>query len=283
MKRKLCLGGEESSVDLKMENENQEYKKVLIELLYQLADDDFLLAYRGSEWLGLAPHIEEDIAYASINQDTMGHAVMYYELLESLGEGSADELAHARKAESRRNAILLEMANGTGNYLDQPKYDWAFAVVRHYFYDIYKNLKLESLKQSSYEPLAQIAIKMKMEQYYHIMHWKVWFNQLCLSNGEAKTRMKAAIQKVWAEFAGVLSYGPNSQLMSNYGLIEKESLFKQRWENEMKKVFEDVSIPYPGEPQMKTGNGREGFHTEDLTQALSTLSEVYDLDRQASW
>lgn len=84
--------------------QNKQYKMALIELLYQLADDDFILAFRGSEWLGLAPHIEEDIAYASINQATMGHAVMYYELLESLGEGSADELAHERKASERKNA-----------------------------------------------------------------------------------------------------------------------------------------------------------------------------------
>ncbi|WP_445663929.1 1,2-phenylacetyl-CoA epoxidase subunit PaaC [Heyndrickxia sp. FSL W8-0423] len=280
MKRKSCHG-EGCSVEQQIAN--KEYKEVLIELLYQLADDDFILAYRGSEWLGLAPHIEEDIAYASINQATMGHAVMYYELLESLGEGAADELAHERKADYRKNAILLEMANGTGTYLNQPKYDWAFTVVRHYFYDIYKKLKLESLKHSSFEPLTHAAMKMKMEQYYHIMHWKVWFNQLCLSNGEGKTRMRAAIQKVWDEFAGVLSYGPNGKLMSDYGLIEAEHIFKKRWETEMKKVFEDISMPYPGEPQMKKGNGREGFHTEDLQDALTTLSEVYALDPQATW
>lgn len=53
-------------------------KPALTSLLYQLADDDFILAYRGSEWLGLAPHIEEDVAFSSISQDTMGHAAMFY-------------------------------------------------------------------------------------------------------------------------------------------------------------------------------------------------------------
>ncbi len=33
----------------------------LRELLYQLADDNFIHAFRGSEWLGLVPHIEEDV------------------------------------------------------------------------------------------------------------------------------------------------------------------------------------------------------------------------------
>ena len=34
--------------------------------------------------LGLAPHIEEDVASSSIRQDSMGHAAMFYQLLEEL-------------------------------------------------------------------------------------------------------------------------------------------------------------------------------------------------------
>jgi ring-1,2-phenylacetyl-CoA epoxidase subunit PaaC len=263
--------------------QNNDYKKALTELLYQLADDDFLLAFRGSEWLGLAPHIEEDIAYSSINQDTMGHAVMYYQLLEELGEGSADSLAHGRIASERKNAIFTELANGSGTYLEEPRYDWAFAVVRHYFYDIYKKLKLESLQKSSYQPLVTAAAKMKMELYYHIMHWKVWFNQLCLSGGEGKTRMSAAIQKAWEEIGGLMSSGPNERLMAGFGLIEEPSVFLARWEKEMKQVFADAGLSYPGSPQMKQGDGRAGTHSKDLNQALDTLNEVYALDPQASW
>lgn len=109
-------------------------KPALTSLLYQLADDDFILAYRGSEWLGLAPHIEEDVAFSSISQDTMGHAAMFYQLLSNLGEGNVDSLAHAREASERQNAVLLELVNGPGHYLSSAQYDWAFAVVRNYFY-----------------------------------------------------------------------------------------------------------------------------------------------------
>ena len=115
------------------------------ELLLQLADDDFIHSYRGSEWLGLAPHIEEDIASSSISQDTMGHAAMFYQLLEELGEGDANQLAHDRPANERRNAIILELVNGPGYYMEQPDYDWAFAVVRNYFYTQAKAIKIQSL------------------------------------------------------------------------------------------------------------------------------------------
>ncbi|WP_338779607.1 1,2-phenylacetyl-CoA epoxidase subunit PaaC [Metabacillus sp. FJAT-52054] len=263
--------------------QNDEYRKALSELLFQLADDDFITAYRGSEWLGLAPHIEEDIAYSSINQDTMGHAAIYYQLLEQLGFGPADALAHSRPVHERKNAIILEEVNGPGTYLEEPRYDWAFTVVRNYFYDLYKKIKLESLKNSSYEPLAQAAVKINMEQYYHLMHWETWFRQLTLSGGEAKTRMVRAIEKVWEDFEGVLTFGAVGGELAKHGLIEGEELLKKRFYSKIKLIFEQVQLPEPAPSGMKSGNGRNGEHTEDLKSALEVLSEVYRSDPSAVW
>ncbi|MFG6115907.1 1,2-phenylacetyl-CoA epoxidase subunit PaaC [Halobacillus sp. MO56] len=258
------------------------FKTAVTELLYQLADDDFIIAFRGSEWLGLAPHIEEDVAFSSINQDTMGHAAIYYQLLEDLGEGDADALAHGREAGQRKNAILLEEVNGPGHYLKKPLYDWAFAVVRHYFYAQAKKVRIESLKNSSYQPLADAAVKINMELYYHLLHWKTWFTQLVTAKGEAPERMKNAIDKVCADMEGVLTLGPKGADMAALGLIEEEKLLSQRWHNEMDKVFESLPISLPP-VQAKRGNGREGVHTEDLNSALATLGEVYKQDPVASW
>ena len=91
-----------------MNIENTELKTAVAELLYQLADDDYLYSYRGSEWLGLAPHIEEDVAFSSITQDTMGHATLYYNLLQDIGEGDADAdaLAHARTWREKERIVF---------------------------------------------------------------------------------------------------------------------------------------------------------------------------------
>jgi len=261
------------------------YKRALVELLYQLADDDFILAYRGSEWLGVAPHIEEDVAFSSINQDTMGHAVIYYEMLEELGEGKADDLAHLRESKEFRNAIILEEVNGPGNYLIEPQFDWAFAVVRNYFYDISKTVRLYSLKKSSYKPLAQVAEKMLLEEYYHLMHWKTWFSQLVNATDESKKRMHQAIDKVWEDFGGVLTLGPLGEEMTRLNIIEDEQLLKENWMKEIREVFETLSVQIPNnkEPSMIRGDGRSGEFTEDLTIALETLSEVYKSDPAATW
>lgn len=263
--------------------QNETYLNTLKELIYQLADDDFILAYRNSEWLGLAPHIEEDLAFSSISQNTMGHAFMYYQLLEELGEGDKDALAHGRTASERKNAIILEEVNGTGTYLKDAKFDWAFAVVRNFFYDIYKKIKLEALKTSSYEPLAHAAVNISKEQYYHLLHWNTWFKQLVLAGGEARTRIEAAIQKVWDDFEGVLTFGHLGDKMEEHQLIAGESVIRIQCLQQINDIFNTLGVEKPGEPKMIRGNGRNGEHTEDLSQAISTLSEVYNLYDSAAW
>ncbi|HEX7066010.1 MAG TPA: 1,2-phenylacetyl-CoA epoxidase subunit PaaC [Bacillales bacterium] len=265
--------------------ETEENKSVLVELLYQLADDNFIHAHRGSEWLGLAPHIEEDVAFSSINQDTMGHAVMYYRLLEELGEGKIDDLSHMRDFSEYRNAIILEEKNGPGEYTEQPDYDWAFTVIRHLFYDTAKKIRLDSMKQSSYEPLAVTARKIVTEQYYHLLHWQLWFKQLMQSTDEARSRMEAAIERVWRDFGGVLTLGPNGGKMAEAGLVEGEELLRKRWLNRIEGLFAEVNMSMPEEaPGMAKGNGRKGEHTEDLPEAINTLAEVYKSDKDAvSW
>ena len=258
-------------------------KKPIINLLYQLADDDFLYAYRNSEWLGLAPHIEEDVASSSISQDSMGHAAMFYKLLEELGEGNADDLAHARPAQERKNCILVEKVNGPGNYMENPEYDWAYAVVRNYLYTTAKKIKIQSLKQSAYQPLADVAVKVEMEIHYHLLHWKTWFVQLLSSTEEAKERMQVAFEKVINDFSDVFSFGEEAEQISAYKLIEKESVLKEKWILTIGPVLESVNISLPEGFDQGSINGRNGEHTEELEEALSILAEVYNLNPAASW
>ncbi|GAX89268.1 1,2-phenylacetyl-CoA epoxidase subunit PaaC [Effusibacillus lacus] len=262
---------------------NPEYRTALTELLYQLADDDLVLSFRGSEWLGLAPHVEEDVAFSSITQDTMGHAAAFYGLLEGLGEGKADDLAHLREANRLRNAILVERPNGTGHYLNNPRYDWGYTVVRQYVYEIFKQERLESLTRSSFAPLAQLARKMRPEQRYHLLHWQTWFSQLANSTEEARQRIMAGVERVWTDAGGLFDLGPYGQAIVNFGLIEDGALLAERWTEKVKRAFEANSVPWPGNPQQGQLNGRAGQHTDDLKSALAELAEVYRLAPAANW
>src|SRR5687768_6201063 len=133
---------------------------LLVELLLALADDEFVIGYANSEWTGIAPLLEEDIAFSSLAQDELGHAKLFYELVAELTSSDPDALAYGRAPEGFRNAEICE----------RPRGDWAFTVSRQFFYDTADYLRLESLQQSTYAPLARAAGSIIREEKYHLLH-----------------------------------------------------------------------------------------------------------------
>jgi ring-1,2-phenylacetyl-CoA epoxidase subunit PaaC len=127
------------------------------DVLLALADDEHLMGQRHTEWIGVAPFIEEDLAFASIGQDELGHATMLYELLEG---ADADRLALLRDPGEYRSCWLAEAACT----------DWADALVRHWLYDEAELLRWQGLAESSLQPLRDIATRALAEEAYHRRH-----------------------------------------------------------------------------------------------------------------
>src|SRR5438067_10108601 len=75
------------------------------QLLVAIADDELVLGWRDSEWTGVAPFLEEDVAFSSIAQNEIGHARALYQLVA--GEDGADELALGRAVGEYRSASLV--------------------------------------------------------------------------------------------------------------------------------------------------------------------------------
>src|SRR5258706_16449397 len=102
-------------------------RTALSELILTMADDEFVSGFTDSEWTGIAPILEEDIAMSSLAQDELGHARALYELLaEVRGDGqSADTIAYDREPAEYRHARLLDHGRG----------DWAMTIARRYLYD----------------------------------------------------------------------------------------------------------------------------------------------------
>jgi len=96
-------------------------KEAVIDLLFRMADDELILGHRDSEWTGLAPILEEDIAFSSMAQDEMGHALAYYRLLHELGEAEPDALAFSRKARQYRSCTLVSLPS---------ERDWALSIMQ---------------------------------------------------------------------------------------------------------------------------------------------------------
>src|SRR5436305_3540581 len=77
------------------------------QLLLEIADDELILGWRDSEWTGIAPFLEEDVAFSSIAQNEIGHARALYELAPRDLRTTADELAFHRSHEEDRCSALV--------------------------------------------------------------------------------------------------------------------------------------------------------------------------------
>ena len=70
-------------------------RAALAEFLLSMADDEFVIGFSDSEWTGIAPILEEDVAMSSLAQDELGHARAFYELLAGLLADGRDADAFA--------------------------------------------------------------------------------------------------------------------------------------------------------------------------------------------
>ena len=82
----------------------------LFEYLLRLGDNTLVLGHRVSEWCGVAPVIEEDIALANTALDLIGQTQLWLGLAGEIeGKGrDADTLAFHRDVWDFRNVLLAE-------------------------------------------------------------------------------------------------------------------------------------------------------------------------------
>ena len=163
------------------------------DLLLSLADDELILGWRNSEWTGIAPFLEEDVAFSSIAQNEIGHARALYELAARELGTTADELAFDRTPEEYRSAPLVELR----------RLEWARTIARHWLYETADEIRIAALKSSDDPEIAGLAAKIDREETYHRMHAEMWIDRL-LATDEGRTRLNEAIDELWPYALGVL-------------------------------------------------------------------------------
>ena len=149
--------------------------------LLEYADDELILGWRDSEWTGVAPFLEEDVAFSSIAQNEIGHARALYELAAQELGTTADELAFDRKPEEYRCCELVE--------LRLP--EWERTIARHVLYEQADAERLERLKASDDAEVAGLAAKIDREEVYHRLHAEMWLERL-----QGEPRFTAALDEL---------------------------------------------------------------------------------------
>jgi ring-1,2-phenylacetyl-CoA epoxidase subunit PaaC len=245
------------------------------DLLYKMADDQLIIGHRYSEWTGIGPVIEEDIAFASLAQDKIGHALALYTILHDVFEEDVpDKIAFTRNAGEFHNTKLAEL----------PIQGFDFEIIRHFLFDFSEYLRFQALSNSSHERLAKTAKKFVSEIKYHILHGETWVNQLGNGTEESKARLQNALNKAFPLAIAVFEKGDFEQELIDKDIFIGEAELKTQWLEKIGPILEKAGLRIPLNFDEEAGlGGRKGIHTEHLQPLLDEMTEVFALEPEAEW
>jgi ring-1,2-phenylacetyl-CoA epoxidase subunit PaaC len=249
--------------------------KALKDLLYHMADDALIIAHRNSEWTGLGPILEEDIAFSSIAQDKIGHALALYTLLQQLGEPEPDITAFTRN----------EKDYTCGHFVEYPIAGYDFSLMRHFLFDSAELLRYEMLERSSYEPLAKLSTKIRGEIKYHVFHADTWIVQLgAQGNEESKSRMQSALNECYPLALGIFEPSESEHILIEQKIFNGEQELEKAWHERIQAICEKAGLTIPCRETIYPGSGgRNGFHSYHLQPLLEEMTEVFQIDPSAEW
>jgi ring-1,2-phenylacetyl-CoA epoxidase subunit PaaC len=251
-------------------------KQPLAELLLSTADDKFILGHRNADWTGLAPILEEDIAFSSLAQDEISHAIALYQLAAGLLGTTPDKLAYGRAPEAYRCAELVEPSDD---------FDWALALCRNFFCDHFDALRLGRMAHSTYAPLAELAARLAAEEQIHVHHSDTLLRRLGQGGPEAHDRMQAALDRLAPLAPTLLEPTEGLEKLEAAGLYPRiEPGMFERWSVNLEPAAKEAGLrlelrpPRPDAP-----GGRRGRHGKGFAALLDELTEVYRLEPEGAW
>ncbi len=246
-------------------------REALGELLLSVADDEFIIGFWDSEWTGIAPMLEEDVATSSIAQDEIGHARALYEMLAALTDGDADRIAYGRDADGFRHASLLNHARG----------DWAFSVARRYLYETADAVRLAALARSSDPSLAALTAKMRREETYHLLHADAWLRRLAEGGPEGRDRLAAALIALWPDAQDVFAPLASEEELLRSGLLpEPMRALHAEWQSQVRPILEPIVGDLPTLTPSPDGRTRR---TDDFRWLHGEFTAVSRSEAGASW
>ena len=245
------------------------------EFLLGFADDEHLMGQQHTEWIGVAPFLEEDLAFSSIGQDELGHAALLYELvLEMDGieptDTAVDTLAFGRPSSGYRCCHLVEHTTS----------DWAEALVRHWIYDRFETMRWQLVADSSLPRLAAIARKALQEEVFHLRHADAMLDKL-LAAPQARERLLDALAAVRPLAAGLCEAVEGEAEALRQGVCAAAT-------SELAGALNDAIDGRFGVSEGTVVAGARGRHprterSSHFEPLMTRMREVLDYDPEAVW
>ncbi|HJP89903.1 MAG TPA: 1,2-phenylacetyl-CoA epoxidase subunit PaaC [Candidatus Limnocylindrales bacterium] len=248
-------------------------RDALVELLLTMADDEFVSGFTDSEWTGIAPLLEEDVAISSISQDELGHARALYQLLAGVLDDGRDEdaIAYDREPEAYRHARLLDHARG----------DWASTIARRFLYELADEARLASIGEG-WPPLTDLVGKLRREERYHRLHLVAWISRLAGGGSESRGRLEAALNDLGADAASVFTPLDGERALLDAGVLSRPmAAAEAAWRADLTAILVPLGLPVPPATDAPA-DGRTG-HSDAFRWLWGEFTAVRHSEDGATW
>ncbi len=243
-----------------------EEREAVRTVLLRLADDELVVAERYTEWQVRAPTLESDIALSNIAQDELGHARLWYDLVQRFGYDETD-LIWEREPADFRHSTLVELPFAEG--------DWADAIVRSYLYDVAEDVRLHAIEGSAVAPVRDRVGKVLAEEEYHLEHARNWLERL-VAEEEGRGRVQAAVDRLYPHALTLFEPTDGVEALVDDLGVRDQSLDETReeWETRVTDTLEGISIHVPdADPAEPVG--RDGDHTDHWPALHEEMTGTY--------
>jgi ring-1,2-phenylacetyl-CoA epoxidase subunit PaaC len=247
----------------------------LFDYLCRLGDNTLILGHRLSEWCGVAPVLEEDIALANTALDLIGQTQLWLNLagqIEQKGR-SADDLAMLRDVWDFRNVLLVEQPNG----------DFGQTMMRQMLFDVWHKQYLSELQHASNADVADIATKAIKEVHYHAERSIEIVISLGDGTEESHTRMQRALDLLWP-YVGELFIADEIDIaMHSAGIAPDSDQLQSSYLASTQQILTEATLIVPNGRFSHSG-GKNGFrHSEHLGHLLTQMQWLQRAYPGASW
>jgi ring-1,2-phenylacetyl-CoA epoxidase subunit PaaC len=236
------------------------------EYLLAFADDEHLIGARHTSWIGVAPFLEEDLAFCSIAQDELGHAISLYQLLTD----DVDRFALCRPADAYRSCWLAEW----------PCRSWDEALVRHVLYDLAEAIRRDALGTDA---LTAVRAPAQREEVFHIAHASTMLGRMLDAVGPAAEQVAVATERLlplglglWEPVAG------EAAALADGIALRSSTNCADAWWTTVSALYaaHGVVLTRPVAVTGQYGRLARSIHFADLQ---AEITNVINLDPAATW
>ncbi|MBZ9785883.1 phenylacetate-CoA oxygenase subunit PaaC [Psychroflexus sp. CAK57W] len=251
-----------------MTNEN------LIQYIYGIADNSLILGQRISELCGHGPTLETDIAMTNMALDLLGQTRSYYQYVAELSPKAIteDDVAFLRTEREYKNVLLVE----------QPNTNFAYIIVRQYFFDVFHFMLLKELEHSKNVNFQAIAKKSLKEVSYHKRFSGDWLKRLGDGTEESKQKAQQAVNDLWVYTDEMFHMTENDKVVAEAGYGVDTRSFKDEYYTTITSLLQEATLDIPETKYFQKG-GKHGIHTEHMGFILSDMQYMQRTYPDMKW